>query len=1175
MSFLTPKVEAPAGLANNTPGRSATLSPSEVYPLVRGRGRVVARPITPVLHWHFRNSERSSYAFFTCLYGLCLGPVDEFAQLIVNGKAYNGIFKHRDENPGDFVTHVISKETPERFWLGWGTEDQGNQTELIQSVIRDDAHPMKTKAHPNRKGIAWLLVQDMEAGSSVGGTTPPLPKIEVELHCRGVATYSFGHAPQGAHPIGTIRDILTLKRGCLGLPGDYFDAAHWTAQTNKLYDSGLAGITGTDLWTSHVLDKPRSASDVIADVASYFDGHIRERDGKLQVDWQPNDGSTSSPTGLREISLHEMADEPSLEPDDLEQLATQVIVTGLDWEADPPLSEASEVAQVPYSRRLIGEARPVQLNRPGWCARTQIKSAATIEAASRANPSLKVRVAVLRQYAVQPDGITPLRPGDRFTLDWAPIGLDVVVRILERSKETATRVEFYVQVERGAFPRPYEPALDPRASIDPPLPADLTRYTAAQIPPALSTVPAVTILAERPSTAAEGMEIHFSPTDSWPGQILARSARWAVGALLGAALPNDADDVTVQVGSTGVDWLYLSSQSALQQGDDTLLLYHDGEWCSVGTITPTGGGNYDVVLKRARLGSAAKEHASGALAFFIHRSQLVRLEHSNFLAIQSGGEYDETTATKWFKLRPYNSAGTGTLTAAFSLVLRNWWGETPLIELGSVPSSPKVGIPYPITGEILDLTGDLVRFSVTIAKIVDGEIDSEITVLARDVVGWETTLVEFKVYAIFPVAGNWRVIIRAWDAAGNIGEAETDVVAVAENTTISDLEDLVDEVMEQMEVLTLEANQLATDLLAEVAAREEAIIDEATAREDADASITTALDAVTADYNGNKATVAAQISAITSVNSAQATDISALYSSVGSANASISSVSTALSSETSTRSSQVTSLQSQINGVDSVVDILSAAYIVGGVAIATWGFKLDAYGKVVGMQAIAAAGGSQADTGVIVFSGADLRSDNYSAGSSGWIIRADGSVEFASGTFRGGLQIGTGSTIPGYSGDTSTGLSVEPGSVALFISRDDVFALSLNRNGSDGDVAIFHKYASQVGSIRVTGSATSYITSSDRRMKANIEDAEVDIGALIDQVRVREYEFLAEPGQRRLGVIAQELYEVFPDAVARGDDYETPLPGGTWGVDHSKLVIPLLLEVQSLRSRVAALEGAA
>jgi hypothetical protein len=107
----------------------------------------------------------------------------------------------------------------------------------------------------------------------------------------------------------------------------------------------------------------------------------------------------------------------------------------------------------------------------------------------------------------------------------------------------------------------------------------------------------------------------------------------------------------------------------------------------------------------------------------------------------------------------------------------------------------------------------------------------------------------------------------------------------------------------------------------------------------------------------------------------------------------------------------------------------------------------------------------------------------------------------------------------------------------------------------------------QVGSIITNGSVTSYNIASDARLKHDIVDA-ADTANLIDALQVRSFKWNADDSEQRYGFIAQELLEVAPEAVSQPED-----PDKMMGVDYSKLVPMLVKEVQSLRARVAELEG--
>ena len=152
-----------------------------------------------------------------------------------------------------------------------------------------------------------------------------------------------------------------------------------------------------------------------------------------------------------------------------------------------------------------------------------------------------------------------------------------------------------------------------------------------------------------------------------------------------------------------------------------------------------------------------------------------------------------------------------------------------------------------------------------------------------------------------------------------------------------------------------------------------------------------------------------------------------------------------------------------------------------------------------------------------------------------------------------------------------------------------------NLTRSDSTSAYLTYYTAggnNVGNIYTNGSTTSYNTTCDRSIKDNIRDLEddIDVGELIDNMRPVAFEWkppapafdvvaqTRAPSNTGHGFVAQELYEVAPMAVTP----PLPDPPGRkvadhgphlWGADYSKLVPYLVSELQSLRKRVAELEG--
>ena len=160
-------------------------------------------------------------------------------------------------------------------------------------------------------------------------------------------------------------------------------------------------------------------------------------------------------------------------------------------------------------------------------------------------------------------------------------------------------------------------------------------------------------------------------------------------------------------------------------------------------------------------------------------------------------------------------------------------------------------------------------------------------------------------------------------------------------------------------------------------------------------------------------------------------------------------------------------------------------------------------------------------------------------------------------------------------GDLLVGTTNNQGSGRISIIPTSGGDTCINTQDADTTYYVGLWYTSNTtlaGYISVSGNATSYVTSSDKRVKKNIVLAP-DAGTKIDAMQVVSHDWKNDQGSSvEYGMIAQDLYEIAPQAVNAGDDGEEIEK--VWGVDYSKLVPMLVKEIQSLRARVAALEGA-
>ena len=100
-----------------------------------------------------------------------------------------------------------------------------------------------------------------------------------------------------------------------------------------------------------------------------------------------------------------------------------------------------------------------------------------------------------------------------------------------------------------------------------------------------------------------------------------------------------------------------------------------------------------------------------------------------------------------------------------------------------------------------------------------------------------------------------------------------------------------------------------------------------------------------------------------------------------------------------------------------------------------------------------------------------------------------------------------------------------------------------------------------------TISAADFNSTSDRRLKENIQDSEPS-DVIIDHMKVRQFDWIESGQHQQFGFVAQELVDVYPDALAQGSD-----PEDIWRINYN-LIIPLLVkEIQQLKERITELEG--
>jgi len=175
------------------------------------------------------------------------------------------------------------------------------------------------------------------------------------------------------------------------------------------------------------------------------------------------------------------------------------------------------------------------------------------------------------------------------------------------------------------------------------------------------------------------------------------------------------------------------------------------------------------------------------------------------------------------------------------------------------------------------------------------------------------------------------------------------------------------------------------------------------------------------------------------------------------------------------------------------------------------------------------------------------------------------SLQFHSGGSERARFLSGGNFLLGKTAENIGTAGVELGASGyLQATRGGSSAVFLNRLSSDGTIILMQRENSTVGTISVTSSSTAYNTSSDRRLKSNIQDA-ASVSTKIDAIQVRQFDWNVDGSHQDYGLIAQELEPIAPIAICRGDDDDEMM-----SVDYSKLVPMLIKAVQELKTELDA-----
>jgi len=133
--------------------------------------------------------------------------------------------------------------------------------------------------------------------------------------------------------------------------------------------------------------------------------------------------------------------------------------------------------------------------------------------------------------------------------------------------------------------------------------------------------------------------------------------------------------------------------------------------------------------------------------------------------------------------------------------------------------------------------------------------------------------------------------------------------------------------------------------------------------------------------------------------------------------------------------------------------------------------------------------------------------------------------------------------------------------------------LSFNSSSTNADLVNFKYLGTQVGRINVTNTATAYVTSSDYRLKENVESVTDGI-ARLRQLKPSRFNFIVDSDITVDGFIAHEVQDVVPEAIFGTKDAVDADGNPVYqGIDQSKLVPLLTAALQEALQKIEDLEG--
>jgi hypothetical protein len=628
----------------------------EAIPVPWGAGRfkIGLKWMTPAYRWRADaqkakvgkgSSVTTGYKYYADLAGLvCMGPVDYLFKVIVDGevKWHNPTGLARDAT--DYADFVINGVGAVRIY--WGTETQPLDTTILTPYgappsdpdfdFRDPSTwPQKGReghydAHPAYRGQCYMAFKQFYFGQD--RTTAPNVEVEVArtpayfTGVEGVNTENGGVAPQVA-----LYEAFTNERFGMNLPIELLDITTWDGAREEMQDA--------DFRISPLVTTSKTFREFMAELLEYFDGWVRLRGGILEHGYFKSGDLDLD--DLPVINDAHLTKEAVIESKAWAETENQVGIVYKNMLRNH--KEDIQIARDLGNWQITGEHRNLQLQRP-WITQSDLaRRYATDYVKKSSLPRQSGSITVRRESAAD------ILPGELFKLQLARLSIEMVCRCLDirdgNDDENTVEIEF--ENERGIYPALYVPPASQGPGDFTNNAAEIEHARIIELPSALKTSSdiQIAVLAERNNPLFNNFALHLSQEGTTYDRI-AEVPYFAVRAVLETSYDDsepELDDVTgLHVSMDGLDVEQIESQTDQQRENGALLAIVNGEIMSIGTVTPLGGGEYQLFPLRARYGTEQQTHAADSVVWLIYAERITPVAHASFIVAE----------TRYFKLQP-------------------------------------------------------------------------------------------------------------------------------------------------------------------------------------------------------------------------------------------------------------------------------------------------------------------------------------------------------------------------------------------------------------------------------------------------------------------------------------------------------------------------------------------